>query len=343
MQKGEADLSFDTELVTTSADTTAVNLTTVPLIDQNDAAIGLLLILEDLSGEKRIRNTMSRYMPKTVVDQVLSGHRDVIDGRMQEMTLLFTDIRSFTTLSESIGPRPTVTMLNEYFSCMVDVLDQHSGILDKYIGDAIMALFGVPLESPLDESNALAAANNMMRALNELNIQRTAQGLPEIQHGIGVSTGEAIAGNIGSPRRMDYTVIGDTVNLAARIESITKFYSTPILVSHMTVNKLPDQQHLREIDRIRVKGKTLPVTLFESFEYRANLLDDATRQSYVIENQALQAYRQQQWQEAKKLYLQAKALAPDNRIPDIYLERISHYQNNNPGEHWDGVWVMTGK
>ncbi len=343
MSSGVADHTLDVELVIDADRKASVNLTAVPLIDASDEPIGQLLIMEDLSAEKRTRATMSRYMPKEVVEQVLSGHRDVIEGRMQQMTLLFTDIRSFTTISEAIGPRATVAMLNEYFEGMVDVVHDHGGILDKYIGDAIMALFGVPLGGEHDERDAVAAANDMMRALAAINARREAAGLEPIMHGIGVSTGEAVAGNIGSPRRMDYTVIGDSVNLTARIESITKFYKAPVLVSEMTVKLLDAPEYLREVDCIRVKGKSDPVTIFESFEYRADRLTDELLQAYEIETTALAAYRTQNWADAERLFQQAQVLAPADRIPEIYLERIAHYQSAPPGPDWDGVWTMLSK
>ena len=141
-------------------------------------------------------------MPKAVVDQVLDGTSDALQGQAQDMTLLFTDIRGFMSISESIGPRATVAMLNEYFSDMVDIIDQHDGILDKYIGDAIMALFGVPFSGPSDARNAVNAANGTMRALDALNERRIRAGQKPLVHGIGVNTGEAVAGSIGSPKRM---------------------------------------------------------------------------------------------------------------------------------------------
>jgi adenylate cyclase len=338
-----ADHSADVDLISTSGAKISVNVSIVPLQDVNDEFIGLLLVLEDLSGEKRIRGTMSRYMPRAVVDQVLDEHRDVLDGRAQTMTLLFTDIRSFTSIAEAIGPRATVTMLNEYFSDMVDVLDANGGILDKYIGDAIMALFGVPFGGECDEANAVRAANEMMLALERLNTRRERAGQQPLHHGIGINTGEAIAGNIGSAKRMDYTVIGDSVNLTARIESVTKNYGTSVLVSDLTLARLDDQTLFREVDRIRVKGKTAPVTLYESFSWRADRIDAREQEAFEVQRDALQAFRAQSWSEARERFVQAATLQPDDKIPPLYLQRIDHYQSHNPGENWDGVWTMDSK
>lgn len=230
---------------------------------------------------------MSRYMPPVVVAQVLDDHRDVLEGRAQTITMLFTDIRGFTTIAESIGARATVTMLNEYFTEMVDVTDARSGVLDKYIGDASMALFGVPFGADDDESNAVVAANEMMLALHKLNERRARAGLQTLQHDIGISTGEAITGNIGSPKRMDYTVIGHSVNLTARIESVTIVYGTPVLVSELTLARLTDQSTFREVDRIRVKGKTEPVRLYESYAWRAQSMTNEAHRALKLQTLTL--------------------------------------------------------
>ena len=339
----QAEHALDVDIATDADTNVSVNVSVVPLIDVADQFIGLLLIIEDLSAEKRVRSTMSRYMPKAVVDQVLANEREVLEGHAQTMTLLFTDIRSFTSISEAIGPRATVIMLNEYFSDMVDILDANGGILDKYIGDAIMALFGVPFTGTHDERSAVDAANGMMLALEQLNEGRAHVKLAPLMHGIGVNTGEAVAGNIGSPKRMDYTVIGDAVNLTARIESITKFYGTPVLLSDMTFARLDSPEHIREIDRIRVKGKTEPVTLYESYAYRADHLDAKTIDSYGHQTQALKYYRAQQWQPARQLFEQCTKLIPDDKVAEMYLSRIEHYELHSPGTEWDGVWTMQSK
>ncbi|MGB0751849.1 MAG: adenylate/guanylate cyclase domain-containing protein, partial [Gammaproteobacteria bacterium] len=241
------------------------------------------------------------------------------------------------------GPRATVAMLNEYFSDMVDIIDQHDGILDKYIGDAIMALFGVPFSGPRDERNAVNAANGMMRALNTLNERRVRAGQEPLMHGIGVNTGEAVAGNIGSPKRMDYTAIGDAVNLTARIESATKYYGTPVLLSGLTLERIGNPVHMREVDRIRVKGKTEPVTLYESFDWRAETLSDETMRAYEYQRDGLERYRAQAWRESFELFTQASRLTPTDALSPLYLERIRHYESHAPGDDWDGVWTMQNK
>lgn len=342
-ESGESDHSLDVDVTTAGADKVSVNLAAVPLISVNDEFIGQMLILEDLSAEKRVRGTMARYMPKQVVDRVLEGHRDVLEGRSQRITLLFTDIRSFTSISETIGPRATVAMLNEYFTDMVDIIDHRHGILDKYIGDAIMAAFGAPFESDADEQNAVDAANEMMLALAALNARRADAGKLVIEHGIGINTGEAVAGSIGSPKRMDYTVIGDAVNLTARLESATKYYGTPILVSEYTLDRVTDRENFREIDMLRVKGKAEPVRIFEAFGYRADKIGDDGRRAFDVQADGMAAFRRRDWQGARTLFERAASLLPDDKLAQLYLARIQHYTQTPPGDDWDGVWTMHSK
>ena len=188
-------------------------------------------------------------------------------GKTQTVSILFSDVRNFTGVSEALGARETVSLLNEYFGVMVEVVTRHGGILDKYIGDAIMALFGAPFAKPEDADHALAVGNGMLVTLRELNGRRSAQGKQPIDIGVGIATGEVVLGNIGSPSRMEYTVIGDKVNLASRLEGANKYYHSKILLDETTVQSLTNGHAncLREIDLLRVKGKDRPVAVYESF------------------------------------------------------------------------------
>ena len=173
-----------------------------------------MIVLEDITSEKRVKSAMARYMSPQVAQQLLAEGESVLGGKAQNVSILFSDVRDFTTVSEALGPRETVTMLNEYFERMVDVVMSHGGVLDKFIGDAIMASFGVPFNEEQDADNALKVANGMIVALHALNQDRVKAGKDAIDIGIGIATGSVIVGNIGSPKRMEYTVIGDSVNLA---------------------------------------------------------------------------------------------------------------------------------
>lgn len=219
---GKTDITVDTDLLVEGNEAVSVNLTTVPLRNMRDEPIGSMLIMEDVTREKRLRNMMSRYMSKAVMEQLLEKGDAVLGGTGREVSVLFSDIRGFTALSERLGARQTVAMLNEYFTDMVDVVFAHNGILDKYFGDMIMAVFGSVLTSEEDADDAVIVGSKMMVTLRELNARRGAAGHDPIRIGVGISTGHVVAGNIGSPKRLEFTVIGDRVNLAERLQNANK-------------------------------------------------------------------------------------------------------------------------
>jgi adenylate cyclase len=246
-ETGKPDILVDQDLELRDGSSVATNVTVAPLIDVQDEPIGYMVVLEDISREKRIKGTMARYMTREVMDRLLESGDSVLGGSMQEATILFSDIRGFTSMSEALGPRETVSMLNEYFTDMVDVIFDNGGILDKYIGDGLMALFGLPFPGEDDADKAVSVASGMISALRQLNWKRERKGLKHINIGVGVSSGEVIAGNIGSPKRMDYTVIGDCVNLASRLETANKHYGTRVLLCENTAKRLRNDWMLREI------------------------------------------------------------------------------------------------
>ncbi|MBX3482601.1 adenylate/guanylate cyclase domain-containing protein [Phenylobacterium sp.] len=338
---GETHLAVDAELTQGDGAKASVNLTTLPLLDSNQEQIGSMIVLEDITEEKRVRSTMSRYMSKEVADQLLSAGELELGGTEQKVTVMFSDIRRFTTIAEQLGPRDTVSLLNDYFTEMVDVIFQHGGILDKYMGDGIMALFGAPLVGPNDADNALAAANDMMARLAVLNARRAQVGGEALDIGIGFSTGPTVVGNIGSTRRLDYTVIGDTVNLASRLEGTTKQYGARIVLSEFTVRELTKPALLRELDLIRVKGKDRPVAVYESLGYRAGepLLGDLMELHTV----GIRAYRARDWKAAGKAFAEALKLYPDDGPAQVYVERCRVLAKTPPPADWDGVWNLTEK
>ena len=338
---GETVLAIDTDLARANGDTASVNLTAKPLIDANEARIGSMLVLEDVTEEKRIRSTMSRYMSKEVADQLLSAGEAELGGKEQKVTVLFSDVRRFTSIAEALGPRETVSLLNEYFTEMVDVIFQHGGILDKYMGDGIMALFGAPFLGDNDADNAVAAADDMMQRLAELNVRRQAAGQEALAIGIGFSTGPAVIGNIGSVRRLDYTVIGDTVNLASRLEGATKQYNAKILLSEMTVRDLKRPATLRELDLIRVTGKDRPVAVYESLGYRSGEAGlPALLELHAV---GIAAYRARDWAASARAFNAALKLYPDDGPAAIYRDRLKVLTRTPPGADWDGVWNLTEK
>jgi adenylate cyclase len=338
---GETQLAVDAEIARATDVPASVNLSAAPLIDANEKRIGSMLVMEDITAEKRVRSTMARYMSKEVADQLLQAGEDVLGGRDQTVSVLFSDVRGFTTIAEAIGARETVAMLNEYFTEMVDVIFENGGILDKYIGDAIMALFGAPFAGPSDADNALAAANQMLRCLADLNARRAQDGKPPLEVGLGISTGDVIVGNIGSSKRMEYTVIGDNVNLASRLEGANKFYGTRILFSQFTRDRLTRPSLTREIDLIRVKGKDFPVAVHESLDHCSG--DPRIGEMLGAYGKGLAAYRGREWSEAERAFRLAAEAMPGDGPSSMYINRCQQFAKSPPPADWDGVWSLTAK
>ena len=340
---GKTDFHLDTDLRQGNGATISVNLHATPMFSVEGEPIGSMLVLEDITREKRVRGTMARYMAKEVVDKLLESGEEVLEGTSQEATVLFSDIRRFATISERLGPRDTVTLLNEYFTEMVDIVFSHGGILDKYIGDAIMAVFGAPVSNPYDAENALAAAEQMMRALQRFNERRQAAGEEAIDIGVGISTGEVMAGSIGSLKRMEYTVIGDTVNRAARLESANKFYGTNILLSADTAERVKTRDKLREIDILRVKGFARPMAIYEPVEYCDEAKREKLRRIGPIYHEGLLAYRAQKWDNAIRCLEAALELHPEDGPARVLLDRCVYCKDAPPSDDWDGVWTLQVK
>jgi adenylate cyclase len=338
---------MDAELLA-SGEKLSVNLTVLPLMtepekDKTPKKLGTLLMLEDVSSEKRMKSTMSRYMDPGIAEKLMAGGDEFLGGKSVEATVLFSDIRGFTPITEDLGAHGTVSLLNEYFTIMVDCIQKQGGMLDKFIGDAIMAVFGLPLPHDDDEDRAVRASVSMITELRRWNVQRHEDGKRPIDIGIGLNTDSIVSGNIGSPRRMDYTVIGDGVNLASRLESACKDYGARILISENTFRKLRGTYRIREIDRVIVKGKSAPASVYEVLDYHTEESFPNLRECLECFKDALAAYRRQDWMKAEAALLDAIAYNPDDGIAHIYLERIAHMRAHPPGESWDGVWVMKHK
>lgn len=214
--------------------------------------------------KRQVKRLFSRYVPRDVYEQLMADpDRAALGGKRRMMTVLFSDVRGFTAMSEKATPEEVVGQLNEYFSRMVDVLFAHQGTLDKFVGDMVMGLFGAPLDDPDHAEHAVQAALAMTRALDDLNGAWAAAGRPVLDIGIGISTGEMVAGNIGSQAIMSYTVIGDTVNLGARLESLNKDYGTRVIISEATRAALKGRYDIRPLGDVTVKGKSRPVAIYE--------------------------------------------------------------------------------
>jgi len=340
---GERDTAIDASLKI-GKETVSVNMTAQPLFALNGDRIGSMLVFEDITAETRVKSTMARFMSKDIADQVLAGGAEqVLGGKAQTCSILFSDVRGFTTLTEALGARETVSLLNEYFERMVDVVFQHGGVLDKYIGDAIMSLFGAPFAKPDDADRAVAVANGMMLALRELNVVRAARGGAPIDIGVGIATGEVVVGTIGSPSRMEYTAIGDSVNLASRLEGANKYYRTKILVDENTVRAMKNPTPLREVDLIKVKGKHRPVAVYEVMGYHnAQTCPDLPGLLDAFNN-GLTGYRARDWKGAILAFEAAVALQPNDGVSQMYIERCQHCLVEPLPDDWDGVWTLTSK
>lgn len=338
----DQDVILDADLVFGEAKL-SVNLTVLPLISVEKKKLGTMIVIEDISNEKRMKSTMSRYIDPALTDQVMDCGDDFMGGKNITATILFSDIRGFTTLTEELGAQGTVALLNEYFTLMVDCIQKQGGILDKFIGDAIMAAFGIPLSHEDDEDRAVRTAINMVTTLNQWNKERAIQGKKPVSIGIGLNTDSIVSGNIGSPKRTDYTVIGDGVNLASRLESACKQYYASILISDNTYCKLKGTYHLRKIDRVVVKGKTEPVDIYEVLDHHTeetfpNLMDGVNNFSH-----GLDLYSKMQWDKAIAAFRTSLSLNSEDKLPAMYIERCEHMKKNPPSVDWDGVWVMKSK
>lgn len=342
-RSGETDITMDADILLGDRSTSSVNLTAVQLVNVSKEQIGFMLVFEDITKEKRVKSTMARYMTKEVADRLLDVGEDALGGTTQLATVLFSDIRGFTTIAEDLGARETVSLLNDYFTEMIDVVFNHGGILDKYIGDALMAVFGTPFEKPEDADNAVLVANEMMRVLSGFNEKRRKEGKVELRIGVGMATGELVAGNIGSLKRMDYTAIGDTVNLASRLEGATKYYGVNILWSEATARALSNPVRYREVDLIRVQGKNRPVSIFEGLDYHS--VGSFPYLDRVLDRfqEGVSSYRKRNWKKAIGCFESALDLHRGDKPSQIYLGRCRHYLESPPGDDWDGVWVMTEK
>jgi adenylate cyclase len=342
MVSREPHLAYDTELFLDGVDGIPVNLTVVPFFNLKKEAQGAMLILENITKEKRLKGTLARYMTKEVAERLLDSEAE-LGGQMKEATVLFSDIRSFTTISERLGAQETVSMLNDYFTIMVDIIFRYGGILDKYIGDAIMAVFGTPFSTGEDADRAVKTAVDMLKALSDFNTQRLRDSKEPVFIGVGINTDDVLVGNIGSLKRMDYTVIGDGVNLASRLEGANKYYHSQILVSEFTFRSLKYPYHHREVDSIKVKGKNTPVKVFEILSQYSERDFPHLEEAIGLFGQGLEYYRKCDWERGVKTFRSVLGLNPRDLLSLEYIKRCEHFREEPPPPEWDGVWVMKDK
>ena len=292
--------------------------------------------------KRQLTGLFGQYVPPELVEEMSRDPENYsMAGRKAELTVLFSDVRGFTTISEGLEPDELATLMNQYLGAMTIVVRKHRGTLDKYIGDAIMAFWGAPVDDPEHAKNAILTGLEMDVALRELNKDLVARGWPELKIGIGVNTGPMTVGDMGSPVRQSYTVMGDAVNLGSRLEGITKQYGVGFIAGEATRELVKKEFVFRELDLVKVKGKDKPVGIFEPLGLEG-AVEKGRLEENKLWNQALRAYRSQNWDQAEVLLLNLSRMSP-HKLYEVYADRIAHYRNDPPGEDWDGSWKFDTK
>jgi len=294
------------------------------------------------SNRQQIKSMFDQYVPPAHIDKMLDDPKSVsLDGERKQMSVLFSDIRSFTSISERLSANELKDLLNEYFSPITQSIFEHQGTIDKYVGDMVMAFWGAPLDDPNHAENAVIGGFDMLRLTAELRQQFVDKGWPAIHVGIGINTGDMNVGDMGSEYRRAYTVLGDAVNLGSRLEGLTKFYGLEFLVSEFTKAQCPNIT-FRPVDKVKVKGKDEAVAIFEPV-CLTDTLDPALTAELALLETAYQSYLNQQWSEAKERYNELVALKPEKQLYLLYLERIEQLKDMSLGENWDGSFTHTSK
>jgi PAS domain S-box-containing protein len=324
----------------------SVNLSINTIADaiDNTKIRGALVVMEDISDEKRLKSTMYRYMTQELAEELLKLDDAKLGGDRKEVSILFSDIRGYTALTESLEAEEVVGMLNEYFESMVEVIFKHKGTLDKYIGDAIMAVFGSPLPLIDHAWRAVQTAVEMRHRLAEFNARRLTISKAPIRIGIGINSDSVISGNIGSSKRMEFTAIGDGVNLGSRLEGTSKQYGCDIVISEYTFRHCPDLIWYRELDSIRVKGKNKPVRIYEVVGLRTEPIDSKQQQVIELYHKGREYFLNRQFRKAWNEFATiVEEVDSDDKAAKLQMDRSQEYVNNPPSEDWDGVWTLTEK
>ena len=293
-------------------------------------------------GKRQLAHLFGHYIPPELVDEMSDSPTEFsLDGESREMTVLFSDVRGFTTISEGMEPKQLTQLMNALLTPMTRVIHKHRGTIDKYMGDAIMSFWGAPMSDSEHARHALYAAMDMMEELKVMQADFKSRGWPKVNIGIGINTGNMNVGNMGSEFRMAYTVLGDAVNLGSRLEGLTKNYGVNIIVSESTKTCIPEYV-FRELDLVRVKGKNEPVAIFEPVGHKNDINKSVTSElrSY---KQALKNFRSQIWDKAELDFFNLNRANPKRLLYQVYLDRVAHYRKNPPGDNWDGVFTHTSK
>ena len=309
------------------------------------ANFGILSFLKFWGEERekqRIRTSFEHYLSPEVISRVVRNPNLLkLGGEKKDMTIMFLDIRNFTTLSECLEPQQLVGFMNEFHSAMTEVILEHGGTLDKYIGDAIMAFFGAPVDRSDHAQAGCKTALAMMERLYECRRNWHFPGFSRIEIGIGLSSGDMVVGNMGSLKRLSYTVMGDHVNLASRLEGLTKIYGVKILISQSTHAGIEGVVTCREIDRVKVKGKSKAVAIYEPFT--TDYFSDGKFAFIPPFEEGLRAYRERRFDEAITCFENVLRIKPQDNPSILFIKRCQSLKATPPPEDWDGVWTMTRK
>ena len=287
------------------------------------------------------RKAFSTYVPPQVVEEIIrEPERLSLGGEKRQITVLFADIRGFTRLAESMEPERLVTLLHEYLTPLTEIVFREKGTLDKYIGDAIMAIFNAPHRLDDHPQRACRVALEMTRTLKELGRSLVKKGYPELRMGIGINTGEAVVGNMGTELRFDYTAIGDTVNLASRLEGMNRVYGTEIITGERTFELAGKEFLLRELDFVKVKGKERPVRIYQLL----GTGEESLKEGLVVPfEDALRLYRLSRFSEAKEGFQKILERFPHDGPTLLYVRRCEEFIKSPPPEGWDGVYRVREK
>ena len=307
----------------------------------NVGLVALYRVLIEEQEKRKVRGAFQQYVSPEVIRRVLSDP-ELVQPRKSDITVLFSDVRGFTTISEALDAQDLARLLNGYLTEMTRIIFRHQGTLDKYIGDAVMAIWGAPFTEPKHGERCCEAALSMLSRLVDLQEKWREDGLPAMEIGIGINTGIASVGNMGSSLRYGYTAMGDTVNLASRLEGLNKEYGTSILISESTRADVTNERiMIREIDFIRVKGKNQPVTIFEILSEQAA----ANHGKELVElfGRGREAYKARNWGAAKAAFEEVLNKWPKDGPSGVFVERCDEYLAEEPDADWDGVYVMMHK
>ena len=289
--------------------------------------------------EQKIRNIFQKYVPKNVIDQLFANPESMLIGEDRILAILFSDIRSFTSISEKMLPNEVVESLNAYFRLMVDAIMSNSGIVDKYIGDAIMAFYGAPVTTGDEPFRALKSAFEMIDALRDFNVWQLKRQRPLFRTGIGINYGLVTVGNIGSEKKMDYTVIGDMVNVASRLEGLTKFYKESPIFSESVTEKVEGTYRCRILDRVVVKGKSSGMGIYTA----RRSLSDKEEEAWAASEAGMKAYFARDFAAASERFRAVRELLPEDTPSALLLERSEAFRRSPPPPDWTGAAVMEEK